>query len=326
MTEQRIEREHRVTPLELFFDLVFVFALTEVTTFLSEDPTWHGLVRAVLLLGALWWAWAGYAWLTNTLDAEADPAVAALLVAMGAMFVAALAVPTAFGRHAVLFGAAFLVVQLMHITLYALAARDDPELLNAIGRLARSAVPAALLIFVAGFTPSGWRPYLWFVALIVGFGGALVGGLGGWRLEPGHLVERHGLIIIIALGESLIAVGVGARATSLGAEVVIAALLGLAVAASFWIAYFDFFTIRIQQLLAERQGVDRVKLAREIELPGEPGPRRRAGPPGRRSGPAGRTSHRRTPARRPPRASARTPPAAPTGRPGDAGARAAGTG
>ena len=95
-----MEREHRVTPLELFFDLVFVFALTEVTTFLHGDPTWHGLGRALLLLGVLWWAWASYAWLTNTIDPDEDAVLAAMLVAMAAMFVAALAVPNAFGSHA----------------------------------------------------------------------------------------------------------------------------------------------------------------------------------------------------------------------------------
>src|SRR5262249_43278424 len=172
-------------------------------------------------------------------------------------------VPTAFGRHGLLFGAAFLVVQLMHITLYALAARDDPDLLSAVGRLARTAVPAALLIFVAGFVPSASRPYFWLAALIIGFGGGLIGGLGGWRLQPAHFVERHGLIIIIALGESLIAVGVGARATSLDAEALVAALRGLCRAASVWIAYFDFFTIRLEQLLAESRGAVRARLARD---------------------------------------------------------------
>src|SRR5437867_8282651 len=122
--------EERVTPLELFFDLVFVFAITQVTTMLSGDPTWAGVGRALLVLGALWWAWSGYAWLTNTVSPDEDVVWGAMLVAMAAMFVAALVVPSAFGRHAVLFGLAFLIVHVMHVALYSLAARGDPDLLT----------------------------------------------------------------------------------------------------------------------------------------------------------------------------------------------------
>jgi low temperature requirement protein LtrA len=263
VSEHEVEREHRVTPLELFFDLVFVFALTEVTTFLHGDPTWHGLGRGLLLLGVLWWAWASYAWLTNTIDPDEDAVLAAMLVAMAAMFVAALAVPSAFGSHALLFGVAFLIVNLMHLALFTLAARGDPDFLPAVIRLGWTALPGAVLIFVAAFVPSDLRPLFWLAALAIGMLGPLFEGLEGWRLEPAHFVERHALIVIIALGESLIAVGFGAGETSLTASVVVAALLGLAIAASFWIAYFDFFAIRFRQLLTERRGVERVALARD---------------------------------------------------------------
>jgi low temperature requirement protein LtrA len=263
VSEVHAEREQRVTPFELFFDLVFVFALTEVTTYLADDPTWHGLARAVLLLSTLWWAWAGYAWLTNTIDPDQDAVLAALLVAMAALFVAALVVPTAFTRHALLFGVAFLVVNLMHVTLYALAARDDPDFLGAVLRMARSALAAATLILVAAFVSEDLRPLFWLAALVVGlFGPALID-VSAWRLHPAHFVERHGLIIIIALGESLIAVGVGTRETSFSASVIVAALLGLTVATSFWIAYFDFFAVRFHQLLARQRGAARIALARD---------------------------------------------------------------
>ena len=125
MSEQAVEREHRVTPLELFFDLVFVFGFTQVTLLLWDDPTWAGLGHALLILTALWWAWASYAWLTNTADAGVDAVLAAMLVAMAAMFVAALAVPAAFGDDGVVFGVAFLFVTLVWLALYALAGRDD---------------------------------------------------------------------------------------------------------------------------------------------------------------------------------------------------------
>jgi low temperature requirement protein LtrA len=263
VSEQYVEREQRVTPLELFFDLVFVFGFTQVTTVLSDDPTWGGLGHGLLILAALWWAWAAYAWLTNTVDPGEDAVWGAILVAMAAMFVAALAVPEAFDRHGVVFGVAFLIVNVVWLTLYALAARGDRDLLAAILRNAPSALAGAALIVAAGFVHGGLRPTLWLAALAVGLFGPLLGGISGWRVQPAHFVERHGLIVIIAIGESLIAIGLGARSTEIGTGVIVAAVLGLVVTTSFWLAYFDFFPIRGQQMLADRSGAQRTALARD---------------------------------------------------------------
>ena len=263
MSEQAVEREHRITPLELYFDLVFVFAFTQTTAVISEDTSWAALGRGLLILAAVWWAWASYAWLTNTVDAGRDEVLAAVLVAMAAMFVAALAVPDAFGSHGVVFGVAFLIVAVMHLALYALSARSEPELFVAILRIVPSSLLGASLILAAGFVDDPAKSVLWIGALAVGFLGPLFGGMGGWRLAPAHFVERHGLIVIIAIGESLIAIGLGARSADLDLKVIVAALLGLVVASSFWLAYFDFFPIRAQQLLTERQGAERVALARD---------------------------------------------------------------
>src|SRR2546429_7742037 len=161
MSEELVEREQRVTPLELFFDLVFVFGFTQVTTVLSDDPSWHGLGHGLLILAALWWAWAAYAWLTNTVDPGESLVWGTVVVAIAAMFVAALAVPEAFGRHGVVFGVAFLLVTLMHLTLYGLSARGDRDLLAAILRIAPSAVTGATLIIVAGFADGRLRAALW---------------------------------------------------------------------------------------------------------------------------------------------------------------------
>ena len=264
MSEQHAEREQRVTPLELFFDLVFVFAFTQVTTVLSDDPTWGGLEHGLLILAALWWVWAAYAWLTNTANPDEGVVWGAMLIAMGAMFVAALAVPEAFEGHGVVFGVAFLIVNVMHLTLYALTARDDRDLLAAILRNAPSAFAGAALIIAAGFVEGGLRPLLWLTALVVGFFGPLLVGVSGWRVEPAHFVERHGLIVIIAIGESLVAIGLGARGAALDTGVIVAAVLGFVVATSFWLAYFDFFPIRGQQLLADRSGTQRIALARDL--------------------------------------------------------------
>ena len=264
MIEATAEREHPVTPLELYFDLVFVFAFTQVTTVLSNNPTWSGLGHGLLILTALWWAWAAYAWLTNTVDPGVGAVWGAVLVAMAAMFVAALAVPDAFGRHGVAFGVAFLIVTVMHLTLYALAARGDRDLLTAILRIAPWPLTGAALILAAGFVHGEAKALLWLAAIVIGFFGPLLTGVSGWRVQPAHFVERHGLIVIIAIGESLVAIGLGERRVGLTTGVTVAAVLGFVVATSFWLAYFDFFPIRGQQLLSDRTGVQRTALARDI--------------------------------------------------------------
>jgi low temperature requirement protein LtrA len=183
---------------------------------------------------------------------------------MAAMFVAALAVPDAFGSHGVLFGVAFLIVSVMHLTLYALAARGDPDLLAAILRIAPSALAGSALIIVAGFLDGWFKPLLWLAAIVVGYVSPLLAGSHGWRVQTAHFIERHGLIVIIAIGESLVSIGVGERQSGLSAGVIVAAVLGFAVATSFWLAYFDFFPIRVQQILSDRSGDDRAALARDV--------------------------------------------------------------
>ena len=204
----------------------------------------------------------GLAWLTNTVDPEEEVVGAALLVALIAMFVAALVVPDVFDDEGVLFGAAFLVVIAMHLTLYALAGRGNRDLLAAVLRLAPWTLLGAALILVAGFT-DGARTWLWIAALACTYGGAALSGSTGWQLHPSHLAERYGLVLIIALGEAFIAIGIGARGTAIGPGEVVAAILGLLVATAFWLAYFDFFAIRGERMLRDLQGPERVALARD---------------------------------------------------------------
>ena len=263
MPATAVDHEHRVTPQELFFDLVFVFAFTQVATLLTADPTFAGIGRGVLVLAALWWTWTAYAWLTNTVDPEEGVVGAALLVALIAMFIAALAVPGVFGDDGVLFGAAFFVVCAMHLTLYALAGRGNRDLLGAVLRLAPWTLLGATLILVSGFT-DGARAWLWVAALASTYIGALVSGSTGWRLHPSHFAERHGLVVIIVLGEAFIAIGIGATGVGIGPGEVVAAILGLLVATSIWLSYFDFFSIRGERMLGDLQGVERVALARDM--------------------------------------------------------------
>src|SRR2546428_224468 len=213
MGDRQAEREQRVTPLELFFDLVVVFAITQVTTFLARNPTWGGLLRGVLLLGALWWAWSAYAWLTNTLDPEEGFVRLAVLAAVAAMLVASLAAPGAFGPDGVIFGVAYLVVRALHLVLFAIAGRGDRDLFRAVVRVLPASTLAPVLLVVAGFLHGSARLALWGAALAILYLGPLLGHMRGWRVSPEHFVERFGLIVIIALRESIVAIGVGAPCT-----------------------------------------------------------------------------------------------------------------
>jgi low temperature requirement protein LtrA len=262
MVATAVDQEHRVTPRELFFDLVFVFAFTQVATLLANDPTFAGMGRGVLVLAALWWAWTAYAWLTNTVDPEEGVVGAALLVALIAMFVAALVVPDVFDGEGVLFGAAFVVVIAMHLALYALAGRGNRDLLAAVLRLAPWTLLGAALILAAGLI-DGARIWLWVAAIVCTYVGAAVSGSTGWQLHPSHLAERYGLVLIIALGEAFISIGIGATGIGIGPGEVVAAILGILVATAFWLAYFDFFAIRGERMLRDLEGPDRVALARD---------------------------------------------------------------
>ena len=169
------EREQRVTPLELFFDLVFVFAITQVTLMMSDNPTWPGVGGGLIVLAALWWAWTGYAWLTNLLEPEEGPVRAGMFAAMAAMLIVALAVPEAFGADGVLFGVAYLIVRLLQLQLFAIAGKRDPDLLGAVLRMLPPATLGPLIIVAAGFFDGRAQTALWLVALAVDYGGVLIG-------------------------------------------------------------------------------------------------------------------------------------------------------
>jgi low temperature requirement protein LtrA len=257
------QAEHQVTPLELFFDLVLVFAITQVTSLLAHNPSWGGVLRGMLVLAALWWAWAAYAWLTSTMDVDEGGVRLAMLASMGALLFAALAVPGAFAHDAVLFGVFYLLVRVLHVVLYAIVGRDDPDLLGAVLRISPTAITGASLILLAGFLHGDDRIALWVVALAIDYVGPAVIGAGrGWRIAPEHFAERHGLIILIALGESIIAIGVGAG-FELVTKVIVAAALGLVVVSALWWLYFDVAAILARSRLAQATGVAQARLARD---------------------------------------------------------------
>ena len=253
--------EHQVTPLELFFDLTFVFAITQVTVLLADDPSWGGVLRGMLVVAALWWAWSVFAWLTSATDVDEGGVRLVMLAAMGAMFGVALAVPGAFGDDAVLFGVAYLLVRLLHLLLSATVVRDDPERRDALVRFAPTATLGPALIVFAGFLDGNGRIAVWIVALSIDYLGPILIGVGrGWRVAPEHFAERHGLIVLIALGESMIAIGLGAG-FDLETGVIVAAALGIVAVSALWWLYFDVAAIFAGRRLVQATGLELHRLA-----------------------------------------------------------------
>jgi low temperature requirement protein LtrA len=262
--EGEIDRgEKRVAPLELFFDLVFVFALTQVTELMSEHPTWEGLGQGLLVMTALWWAWGAYAWLTNYIAAEEGLERLLMFGVMGAMLIAALAVPRAFGDDALLFAVAYAVARWLHIFIFA-EANEDIDTGQAIVRLARTALPAPLLLIAAGLVDDGGaRAVIWVVALAIDLAGPFVFGVRGFRVSAGHFAERFGLIVIIALGESIVAIGAGVS-SDLDVGIIVGAALGLVVSCALWWAYFDVWALITETRFRRARGHSRILIARDV--------------------------------------------------------------
>jgi low temperature requirement protein LtrA len=258
-----LRQTERVTALELFFDLVFVLAITQCTALMAGEPTWTGLAKGMLVLGVLWWSWVGYAWLTSVVDPEEGAVRLVMFVVMAALLVAALCVPDAFGDTALLFACAYGIVRFGQIALFLLASRDDPALRRSVSGLAGGTALGVGLLVAAAFTDGWVQGALWLLALLLDMGEPYLFGSEGWRLRPGHFAERHGLIIIIALGESIVAIGVGASG-EVDAGVVAAATLGMAVAAALWWLYFDVVALVAERRLSQAAvGREQNEIARD---------------------------------------------------------------
>ncbi len=259
-----------VTPLELFFDLVFVFALTQVTAMMAEDLTGHGVLRGMLVLALLWWSWTGYAWLSNVVKADEGAVRLVLLVAMAAMFVLALSIPEAFDDlpgglpGPVVLAVCYFLFRLMHLVMFWLIAQDDPGLRSQLLRFTPSMVGGTTLLLVAATLDGTAQTLAWAAALLADYLGTLLAGSAGWRLASArHFAERHGLILIVALGESVVAIGVGVGSLPISWPIVVASCLGLAVAAALWWVYFDVTAARGEHALAAEPEATRPRLARD---------------------------------------------------------------
>jgi low temperature requirement protein LtrA len=253
----------RVLPLELFFDLVFVLALTQCTALMYDNPTWSGLAQGVLVLGVLWWSWTAYAWLTSVVDPEEGAVRIAIFAAMASLLIVSICVPEAFDNLALEFALAYGAVRGGHIALYVMASRDDAALRKSVTGLGLSTAIGAGLLVGASFFDGLVQGALWGLALLLDMGEPYLFGSEGWKLVPEHFAERHGLIIIIALGESIVAIGAGAEA-SLTWGIAAAAVAGILLSAALWWIYFDVVAlVSARRLVRATEGRERNELARD---------------------------------------------------------------
>jgi low temperature requirement protein LtrA len=253
----------RVMPLELFFDLVFVLALTQCTALMAHRSTWGGVIQAMLILAVLWWSWVGYAWLTSVLNPEEGAVRLVIFAAMAAFLVVALCIPHAFDNLGLLFAGAYAIVRYAQLALFWIASSDDDALRRSVTGLWISSTIGVALLAAASFTDGLLQSALWALALALDMGGPYFFGSEGWKLSPGHFAERHALIIIIALGESIVAIGVGSN-VGVDAGVVTAAVLGTGIAAALWWIYFDVVAIAAEQRLQNaKPGREQNEIARD---------------------------------------------------------------
>jgi low temperature requirement protein LtrA len=267
---ERTDEHQSVTTLELFFDLVFVFGLTQITALMADDLTGRGVLRGVLLIGLLWWSWIGYAWVTNLVRAAQGAVRLVLLAAMAAMFVLALSIPEAFDDlpgglpGPVVIAVCYFAFRAVHLVLFWIISRDDPGLRKQLIKFTPSMLGGTALLLVASQFDGAAQTVLWAAALAADYGGTFLAGARGWRLRsPGHFSERFGLILIVALGESIVAIGVGVAGLPISWAVVAASVLGLAVSAGLWWIYFDVTAIHAAHAFATAEPLRQVRLARD---------------------------------------------------------------
>ncbi len=264
------EEDARVTPLELFFDLVFVFGLTQITALMAADLSGRGVLRGVLLLGLLWWSWVGFAWLGNIVRADEGPIGLSMITAMAAMFVLSLAIPEAFTDlpgglpGPVVIALCYFAFRSVHLVMFWFVGSGDDGLRHQLVKFAPSMLSATALLLVASQFTGAVQTALWAAALLADYGGTMLAGASGWRLRSAvHFAERHGLILIVALGESIVAIGVGVAQEPVSGAIIAASVLGLTLSASLWWLYFDVTSRLGEQALAEVDGEERSRLARD---------------------------------------------------------------
>ncbi|MGO4616646.1 low temperature requirement protein A [Nocardia sp. 2YAB30] len=258
-----------VTQLELFFDLVLVFAFTMVTDLAAQETSAKNMLRALLVLALMWWLWIAYSWLGNTVRADEGIARVAMFAAMGGGFIAALTIPEAFRDlpggwfGPLVFAIAYLIVRLVHVGMYWLASSEDSQLRNQVLRWALGSITiGTTLLIIAAMTSGVVQIVLWIAAIAGDYLWTLFAGT-DWRVNSAtHFAERYGLIVIVALGESIVSIGIGVAGLPISWPIAVGSMLGLAISGLLWWAYFDVAALAVEHELVRAEGARQIKIAR----------------------------------------------------------------
>jgi low temperature requirement protein LtrA len=235
-----------------------------VTALILEDTSAQGFLRAVLVLAMVWWAWSAYAWMTNAIDVENAVTRLIMFAAMAAGFFMALSVPDAYQDEGAWFAVAYFVVRVLNSALYAWGVRGDPALLRSVARLSPWFLVAAFVALAGGFVDPDYRAWVWVASLVIDVAGTLTVARAEWRVSPSHFAERFALIVIIALGESIVAIGIGTSDLTRDATYALSVLVAFAGVAALWWAYFDFTAIAAERALRRAPPQARGPIARDV--------------------------------------------------------------
>src|SRR5690348_12756179 len=236
-------QERRTGPIELLWDLVFVFAVTQTTTLVAKHLTWGGFLHGMIVLALVWWAWSAFVWAANAEDEESRPLGIVLVLAMLLVFIVGITLPSAFHEHATLFAAAYTGVRALHIGLYAVASRRGNASWSAISGFAIAVAAGMALLLAGSFLRESWQVTFWIAALLIDYAGPAwltrerLRGL--QQVAVAHFAERYGLFVIICLGESIVAIGLSTNGNAVDATLATGAALGLLATVALWWLYFD---------------------------------------------------------------------------------------
>ncbi len=259
--------DHRVTTLELLFDLVFVYAITNVTALMEHDIGAETVLEGLITLAVVWFGWCAYTWLGNQAQADEGLLRVAMVVAMAGMFFVAISIPYAFeddGNAAIVLATAYAVVRFTHLGVYLVAAGDDTQLRSVILSMLGVATIMLVLLFTGAVIGGSALKWWWLAAVVSDQLGVYFVRSTRWRLNSAsHFAERFGLVIIIAIGESIVAVGAATSSADLDWRDAAALLCGLAIAVCLWWLYFDVVARVAEDVLRQSSGIERARLARD---------------------------------------------------------------
>ena len=257
--------DQKVTFVELFFDLVFVFSVTQVVGLLHHGLSWGLAGQGILVFWLVWWAWTQFTWALNAADTTHAVVQLGTLVATGVAFFMAVAVPDAFHRSPLWFAGPYVLVRLIGLALYVWVSWDDQQQRHAV-RLFGGLSMAGLVAVLAGAVLGGTLQYvMWGLAILLDILAAKVGARqDGWNIHPEHFGERHGLFVIIALGETLIVAAAGVTGAEWGHSLMAVCVLAVGVTCALWWSYFTHAKPGLDLKLEQAVGPARSEMARDV--------------------------------------------------------------